>query len=166
MRIYPIFPFVNGKIRQYNHDMISPRSQSRTLLSSKNASITNPRLIVLELLLKEGRPLTVDQVFKLANDKIAQSTLYRVINDLRSFGLVTEFTTPENMMVVELNADEIGHHHHIFCGKCGSITDIELKPQLEEELDNEVQRIERQYSLSINSHSLELFGICNSCLVS
>jgi len=146
--------------------MISPRKQSRTLLSSKNASITNPRLIVLELLLKEGRPLTVDQVLKLTNGKIAQSTLYRVINDLRNFGLVTEFTTPENTIVVELKADESDHHHHIFCGKCGSITDIELNPQLEQQLDNEVQRIEGQYSFSINSHSLELFGICNSCSTS
>jgi len=143
--------------------MISARKQSRNLLSSRNASITNPRLVVLELLLKESRPLTIDQVLKLSGGKLAQSTLYRVINDLRDFGLITEFTTPENTMVVELNVGGTRHHHHIFCRKCGSITDIELNPGLELNLEAEVKKIENEYSLSIDSHSLELFGSCNSC---
>lgn len=144
--------------------MVSVRKKSRTLLSSKNASITNPRLIVLDLLLKQSRPLTIDQVLKLAKEKLAQSTLYRVINDLREFGLISEFTTPENTIVIELNTGENNsHHHHIFCEKCGSIIDIELDARFESDLDREVRQIEQNYSISIRSHSLELFGICSPC---
>lgn len=142
---------------------MSIKSQSRNLLNSKNASITNPRLIVLGLLLEENRPLNIEQLLTLSNGKLAQSTLYRVINDLKNFGLITEFTTPENTIVVELNTDDVNHHHHIFCEKCGRIIDIELNINLEEDIQKEVRGLEQRYSLSIHSHSLELLGLCNSC---
>lgn len=163
MRLILIPIFVNYTIGAYNKNMPSLRNQSRDLLSSKNATMTNPRLVVLELLIKENRPLTIDQVLKLSKGKLAQSTLYRVIGDLRDFGLITEFTTPENTMVIELNSDESKHHHHIFCKECGSITDIELNQQLEEALESEVAKIEKYRSISIVSHSLELFGTCSNC---
>ena len=143
--------------------MPSLSNQSRDMLSSKKATVTNPRLVVLDLLLKENRPLTIDQVLKLSKGKLAQSTLYRVIGDLSDFGLITEFTTPENTMVIELNSDEGNHHHHIFCKDCGSITDIELNPELESALESEVAKIEKYRSISIDSHSLELYGTCDDC---
>ena len=143
--------------------MPSLRNQSRDLLSSINATMTNPRLVVLDLLLIENRPLTIDQVLKLSKGKLVQSTLYRVINDLRDFGLITEFTTPENTMVIELNSEDSNHHHHIFCKDCGSITDIELNSDLESALEKEVAKIEKYRSISIDSHSLELFGTCDDC---
>ena len=143
--------------------MPSLRNQSRDLLSSKNATMTNPRLVVLDLLLIENRPLTIDQVLTLSKGKLVQSTLYRVINDLRDFGLITEFTTPENTMVIELNSEDSNHHHHIFCKECGSITDIELNADLESALEKEVAKIEKYRSISIDSHSLELFGTCDDC---
>ena len=133
------------------------------MLSSKKATVTNPRLVVLDLLWKENRPLTIEQVLKLSKGKLAQSTLYRVIGDLSDFGLITEFTTPENTMVIELNSDEGNHHHHIFCKDCGSITDIELNPELESALESEVAKIEKYRSISIDSHSLELYGTCDDC---
>jgi Fur family ferric uptake transcriptional regulator len=143
--------------------MASLRRQSRNLLRSTNASITIPRLILLELLLKESRPLTIDQVLKLTRGKLAQSTLYRLINDLKDFGLVSVFTNLEKTMVVELTDYVALHHHHIFCRKCGSITDIELNPELELNLEAEVKKIESEYQLLIDSHSLELFATCYSC---
>ncbi|MBR97623.1 MAG: hypothetical protein CL887_03900 [Dehalococcoidia bacterium] len=139
------------------------RNQSRALLGSKNATMTNPRLVVLDLLIKEARPLTIDQVLKLSKGKLAQSTLYRVINDLTAFDLITEFTTPENTMVIELNSEDNNHHHHIFCKKCGSITDIELNDSLEAALEKEVSKIEKYRSIAIDSHSLELYGTCDDC---
>ena len=117
--------------------MQSSQNQSRNLLSSKKASITNPRLIVLDILLKENRPLTIHHLLKISEGDIAQSSLYRVINDLKEFDLISEFTTPENTMVVELNTKEIGHHHHLFCKECGSITDIDIDQKLESELELE-----------------------------
>ena len=140
------------------------QNQSRNLLSSKNASITNPRLVVLDILLKENRPLTIDQLFKISEGDIAQSSLYRVINDLREFGLIAEFTTPENTMVVELNTKDSGHHHHLFCKECGSITDIDINQKLESELELETLKIEREQNFRIESHSLELFGKCVTCV--
>ena len=125
--------------------------------------MTNPRLVVLDLLIKEARPLTIDQVLKLSKGKLAQSTLYRVINDLTAFDLITEFTTPENTMVIELNSEDNNHHHHIFCKKCGSITDIELNDSLEAALEKEVSKIEKYRSIAIDSHSLELYGTCDDC---
>ena len=142
---------------------MSLSKQSRNLLNSKKASITNPRLVVLGVLLQEGRPLTIEQLLKLSKGKLAQSTLYRVINDLREFDLITEFTTPENTIVVELNTEDSNHHHHIFCEKCGRIIDIELDSQLEDDIEKEVRNIEGRYSLSIRGHSLELIGICDTC---
>ena len=139
---------------------------SKQLLASKNISVTQPRLILVGLLLKEQRPLTVDQVVKLARGKLALSSLYRVINDLRDCGLINEFTTPENTLVVELKKSDSDHHHHIFCENCVRIIDIELDTKLEAALEKEVGKIEKQYSLSIRGHSLELLGLCGSCSVS
>ena len=146
----------------YNQKMTTSNNESRKLLASKNASVTNPRLVVLELLLNENRPLTIEQITKLLEGQIAQSTLYRVINDLINFSLVSEFTTPENTMVVELRNND-KHHHHIFCQSCGSINDIELSSELENSLSKEVKDIGEQLSITINDHSLELFGICKPC---
>ena len=143
--------------------VMSVKKQSRNLLTSKKVSITNPRLVVLGLLLQEGRPLTIEQLLKLSKGKLAQSTLYRVINDLGHFGLIAEFTTPENTIVVELNTEDVNHHHHIFCVNCGRIIDIELDEKLEDDIQKEVRNIEAQYSLSIQGHSLELTGLCDSC---
>tara|TARA_B100000745_G_scaffold184745_1_gene121126 strand:+ start:1292 stop:1756 length:465 start_codon:yes stop_codon:yes gene_type:complete len=136
---------------------------SKSLLASKNVSITKPRLILVGLLLKEKRPLTVDQVVRLSRGKLALSSLYRVINDLRDCGLIEEFTTPENAKVIELITSDSRHHHHIFCGNCDSITDFEIDPQLEQDLALEIQRIEAEHSISVISHSLELMSLCVPC---
>lgn len=148
---------------KYNHSMTSYKTQSQNLLHSKKISITNPRTTVLELLIKENRPLSIEELLKLSKGKLAQSTVYRVVNDLKNFGLAIDFTTPNNTLAVELKKPDLDHHHHIFCESCGRIIDIELDIEFEANLDREVKKIEKEYSLSIREHALELFGLCASC---
>lgn len=142
----------------------SRREVSKTLLASKNISITKPRLILLEILLAQNRPLTVEQVVKLSKGRIALSSLYRVINDLRELNVIAEFQTPDNIKVIELIGHDDTHHHHIFCGSCGSVTDFEINDQLETDLEKEIQKIEDKYTLSVISHSLELLSLCARCM--
>ena len=143
--------------------MASHTKKSEDLLNSKKISITTPRLILLSLLIKEERPLTVEQILSLSRGKIAQSTLYRVVNDLKSFGLITEFTTPDNTIVVEISKGDKNHHHHIFCKCCGEITDIALSDALEDHLKEEVISIQKSLKVLIDDHSLELYGLCEKC---
>ena len=56
---------------------------SRKILTDRRVSITNPRIIVLEELLASKNPLTIDELQKKLKNKVAKSTLYRVLNDLK-----------------------------------------------------------------------------------
>ena len=136
---------------------------SRTLLTSKAITITQPRLSLLAILLKEKRPLTVEQISQLSKGKIALSSLYRIIKDLKDSGIISEFQTPENTKVIELTEHQGDHHHHIFCRECGAITDFEIGATLERDLETEIRIVERQYSVSVTSHSLELQSMCLNC---
>ena len=117
----------------------------------------------MHILLSEKRPLTVDQITRLSKGEIALSSLYRVIKDLRGSGIISEFQTPENTKVIELTRHQNEHHHHIFCRECGTITDFEIDPRLEQDLEKEIRKVELQYSVSVTSHSLELQSLCLKC---
>jgi len=136
---------------------------SQSILDSKSVLATKPRLSLLRILLNERRPLTVDQITKLSKEKIALSSLYRVIKDLRDSGIISEFQTPENTKVIELTTHQNEHHHHIFCSQCGAITDFEIDDRLERDLEKEIRKVELQYSVSVTSHSLELQSLCLEC---
>ena len=133
---------------------------SRKILTDRKVSITNPRIIVLEELLASKNPLTIDELQKKLKNKVAKSTLYRVLNDLKKIQILNEFSTPDNLTVVELILEDDTHHHHLFCSDCGEIIDIEMGDEFEKTLSEEIKRIEKNFNFSIEDHRLELFGKC------
>lgn len=135
----------------------------RQLLIDHNIPITRPRIVLLEILLQNKGPLKVEDVIKLSEGKLAVSSLYRIINMLKNLDLISEFQTPDNTKVIELSGIKDDHHHHIFCKSCGSVVDFELDDNLEKNLEQEIQLIESTHNISVLSHSLELFSICNQC---
>ena len=75
---------------------------SKQILSEYKVSITNPRILVLEALMESKNPITIDELQSLLKESVAKSTLYRVLNDLKKIKILHEFTSPENVTVVEL----------------------------------------------------------------
>ena len=136
---------------------------SRDILSENNISITNPRIIVLEQLLKYKKPISVEDLQDNLKGQVATSTLYRVLNDLKKINVITEFITPENTTMIELSLHEDEHHHHLFCKSCGDVVDIELSLGFEQKLSNEIKSIEKNSFFIIEDHGLELFGRCSEC---
>ena len=93
MRIYLIF----FDTAFYNKNM---SESSRKILSDHNVSITNPRILVLEALMESRNPQTIDDLQKKLQNKVAKSTLYRVLGDLKKINVLHEFTSPDNTTVV------------------------------------------------------------------
>ena len=113
---------------------------SRKILTDRKVSITNPRILVLEELLGTKNPITVDELLSKLENKVAKSTLYRVLEDHT-------------------------HHHHLFCSDCGEIIDVEMAKEFENKLSKEIKRIEKEFNFIIEDHRLELFGKCTDlCL--
>ena len=138
---------------------------SRKILTDRKVSITNPRILVLEELLGTKNPITVDELLSKLENKVAKSTLYRVLNDLKNINILNEFSTPDNQTVVELILEDHTHHHHLFCSDCGEIIDVEMAKEFENKLSKEIKRIEKEFNFIIEDHRLELFGKCTDlCL--
>ena len=133
---------------------------SKKILSDNNISITNPRILVLEALLGNKSPITVDELLTKLENQVAKSTLYRVLSDLKKINILQEFTNLENQSVVELLLDTDSHHHHLFCSDCGEIIDVDMANEFEEKLSKEIKRIEKKFNFIIEDHRLELFGKC------
>ena len=153
MRIYLIY----FKVFYYNQNM---SEISKQILSDYKVSITNPRILVLEALMESKNPITIDELQSLLKESVAKSTLYRVLNDLKKIKILHEFTSPENVTVVELLLEDHTHHHHLFCSDCGEIIDIELSHEFEELLNKEIKKIEQNLNFEIKDHRVEMFGVC------
>ena len=136
------------------------QEKSKQILSEHSVSITNPRILVLEALLEIKSPITVDDLQKKLKNKVAKSTLYRVLNDLKTINILNEFTSPDNTVVVELVLEGDQHHHHLFCCVCGEIIDVELSSNFESLLDKDIKKFEKKFNFIIEDHRVEMFGQC------
>ena len=134
--------------------------KSKDILIKNNISITNPRILVLEALMESRNPQTIDELQERLGNKVAISTLYRVLNDLKKIKILHEFTSPDNSTVVELLLEDHSHHHHLFCSDCGEIIDVEMSNEFENLLDKEIKKIEKQFNFVIQDHRVEMFGVC------
>ena len=150
MRLSLIFLFVKPIFIEYHIFLLLKMiydylvmDNSRKILADHKVSITNPRIVVLEALLEIKSPITIDDLLAQLKNKVAKSTLYRVLNDLKDINILHEFSTPDNQTVVELILEDHSHHHHLFCSDCGEIIDVEMDNGFEETLSVEIKRIER-----------------------
>ena len=137
--------------------------KSRQILIDNNIPVTKPRLLLIEILLKNRGPIKIEEIIKISKGKLAVSSLYRIVNNLKNFDVINEFMTPDNTKVIELSSLEDDHHHHIFCESCGAVYDFDINNQIELDLEKEILKVEEKYNVKVNSHSLELLGYCNKC---
>jgi Fur family transcriptional regulator, ferric uptake regulator len=128
-------------------------------LKEVSLKITPARLGVLEVLENTSQPLDVSSVsVKLEKNRVQAdlATVFRIMNAFADKGLVKPIQLNEGKLRYEY-AGKVEHHHFI-CESCGLIEDIS---------DCGVEKLEHQLSkkkgLIIKRHSLEFFGLCQSC---
>ncbi len=124
--------------------------------------VTLPRVKILEMLENQAesdRHLSAEDVYKTllsSGEEIGLATIYRVLTQFESAGLVKRHYFEGSNSVFELNRGE--HHDHILCIKCGKVD--EFKDETIEFRQNEIAK---QKGYQLTEHCLYLYGICADC---
>jgi Fur family ferric uptake transcriptional regulator len=132
---------------------------SEALLQEHGYRLTPGRISLLIFLKKSMKPLSAGDIQKQLGHKMDKVTLYRALEDFAKSKIVAKINLQDTATYYEF-IHEDHHHHHIVCEKCGKIEDIENCNQAN--LQKEVIKHSKSFT-TINSHSLEFFGVCKAC---
>lgn len=131
----------------------------KTMLRDAGLKATPGRLVILDVLKKEKDPAAISEIYKKIGKKVNNVTVYRAIEDLVKAGIVRQIDFGHTHAYYELIPGR-NHHHHIVCKGCGDIEDVEVCGT--EKIEKKILGSSKKFK-SINSHSLEFFGVCKTC---
>lgn len=123
-------------------------------LRNAGLKVTTPRLKILEIL--EGsrsRHLSAEDVYRElldAGDDIGLATVYRVLTQFESAGLVTRHNFEGGHSVFELDDGE--HHDHMVCVETGDVIEFS-----NEEIERLQHEIAESHGYEILDHNLVLY---------
>lgn len=126
-------------------------------LKQNNASVTAARLTVFSAL-ENTEPQTMDQLVKKVSSSVNRASVYRVIDLFEKLGIVQRLQIGWKYKL-ELSNEFQEHHHHMTCTNCSKIISFHEPKNLDELLN----RIAAEKNFSLQSHQLELRGICENC---
>ncbi|MEX1217719.1 MAG: Fur family transcriptional regulator [Acidimicrobiales bacterium] len=126
---------------------------------------TANRRALIDALSAADRPVTVVELIDVTPG-MAQSSAYRNLSVLEDAGVVLRLVTADDTARYELAEDLTGHHHHLICERCGSVTDIDVPIELEDGVMAFSALVALSHGFQIEHHRLDLIGICPTCSAS
>ncbi|MFA9419282.1 MAG: ferric iron uptake transcriptional regulator [Gammaproteobacteria bacterium] len=126
----------------------------------KNAGLklTLPRMKILELLEKsDNRHLKAEDIYKMlldSGEEIALATVYRVLTQFETAGLVTRHHFEGGHAVFELNDGD--HHDHMVDISTGRVVEF-----YDEIIEQRQREIAKKYNFTITEHTMVLYGQFN-----
>lgn len=131
-------------------------------LARHGARYTAHRRTLVAALRDAARPMTIPQIVAAAAT-LTQSSVYRNLAVLDEAGIVHRMPGADDFARYELAEGLVGHHHHMVCSRCGSVTDVTLPEDAEHELETVLRRVARGHGFTLASHRLDLVGDCTGC---
>ncbi len=119
--------------------------------------VTLPRLKILEILEHSNtRHMSAEEIYKTlldGSEDIGLATVYRVLTQFESAGLVARHHFENGMAVFEINQGS--HHDHIVCMDCGAVEEF-----MDQDIEAKQQAIANRLGYRIQEHSMVLYGRC------
>ena len=129
-------------------------------LRNAGLKVTLPRVKILEILERSNpRHISAEDMYKAlleSGEDIGLATVYRVLTQFETAGLVTRHHFEGGHSVFELNQG--AHHDHILCVKCGRVDEF-----VDAEIESRQKKIASAKGYEMTDHSLYIYGICSSC---
>jgi Fur family ferric uptake transcriptional regulator len=123
-------------------------------LKQAGLKVTHPRKRILEILENQGdRHLTADDIYRRlleAREEIGLATVYRVLNQFESAGLVEKHNFESGQAYYELDSGV--HHDHMVCVETGKVIEF-----ISEEIEAAQREIAAEHGYEIEDHSLVIY---------
>jgi Fur family transcriptional regulator, ferric uptake regulator len=124
------------------------------LLHANRQRLTPTRRVIVEVLARADRPLTIPEILD-AQPALAQSSAYRSLVVLEQASVVHRLVTHGDFARYELAEALTAHHHHLVCSSCGRVDDLPATAALDEAA--------RRAGFRTEHHRLDLVGLCADC---
>ena len=135
-------------------------SLSSNELRAAGLKSTLPRRKILEVMeSQQTRHMSAEDVYRHlleSGEDVSLATVYRVLTQFESAGLVSKHNFEGEHSVFELNQGE--HHDHILCVKCGKVDEF-----VDEVIEERQRAIADKAGFSMTDHCLYIYGICAEC---
>ena len=126
----------------------------RQELRKAGLKVTLPRLKILEILEgSEQRHLSAEDIYKellSIGEDIGLATVYRVLTQFETAGLVKRHNFEGGHSVFEMNEGE--HHDHMVCVETGEVVEF-----INDEIERLQREIAQQHDFDLIDHSLVLY---------
>ena len=123
-------------------------------LKQAGLKITHPRKRILEILEnKRNKHLTADDIYRClvdAKEEIGLATVYRVLSQFESAGLVEKHNFESGQAYYELDSGV--HHDHMVCVETGKVIEF-----ISEEIEAAQRKIADAHGYEIEDHSLVIY---------
>ena len=122
--------------------------------------ITLPRVKVLQILEQSiDHHLSAEDVYKAMLDMgqdVGLATVYRVLSQFETAGLVTRHNFEGGYSIYELTVEK--HHDHLVCLECGRVEEF-----FDELIEQRQKIIADRNDFRMLNHVLNIYGLCTSC---
>ena len=130
-------------------------------LKTAGLKVTLPRTKILHILETAGTEhLSAEEIYKKLldqNNDVGIATVYRVLTQFETAGLVIRHHFGDGRSVFELDQGE--HHDHLVCINCGKITEF-----VDQIIEQRQSIIAKQNDFQMTDHSLYIYGLCAACV--
>ncbi len=143
----------------HNHIFEKRMSEAKEL-KQHGLKATVPRLKILELMeSSKVRHFSAEDIYKSLLDsdvELGLATVYRVLTQFESAGIVTRHNFEEGHSVFELAGDK--HHDHIVCVRCGKVEEFH-----DDKIERRQKVIAENMGFELTDHNLNMYGLCPVC---
>ena len=130
-------------------------------LRERGERVTPARLAVVEVLANTEEHLSAEQIGERAEQLrpgIHRATVYRALDALGEFGLVTHVHLGRAGTTYHLAGDLAPRHLHLRCSECGKVLDV-----AGDILDPARRKVLRELGFHLAPEQVALVGLCADC---
>ena len=123
-------------------------------LKKAGLKVTQPRVRIFELLERRRyKHMTADDIYRALNEvgeEIGLATVYRVLNQFETAGLVVKHHFEGGQAFYELDSGK--HHDHMVCVETGKVIEF-----VSEDIERLQRQIAAEHGYEIQDHSLVMY---------